>query len=189
MKITGLSGSPRKNGNTEILIEEILNAAKEKGAQTKLYHLNTMSIKGCQGCYSCKDNGICVIKDDMQPLYKEIYDSDYLVIGTPIYMFQMTAQLKLFIDRTLPFLKPDFTSRFPKKKNLILVYTQGNPDVKSFEPYLNYIKTLYEFGNFDIKETLIAAGTMAKDDVLKQKDLMEKARNIGVNVVKEGSLA
>ena len=105
MKILGIVGSSRDGGNTEILITEALIAAKESGANgTKLIKLATHIIGPCDGCGICKDTGNCRIDDDMQDIYPEILDADGIIIGSPVYFWNISGQTKIFIDRTYPFI-------------------------------------------------------------------------------------
>ena len=100
MKILGFVGSPREGGNTEILVKEVLKGADESGAETEIVYLNKLDIKPCQACMHCKsNNGECATDDDMQTIYNQLKESDAVVLGSPIYMWQMSAQTKLFTDR------------------------------------------------------------------------------------------
>ncbi len=101
MKILGLSFSPRKQGNTEILLGEALGAAKAQGAETELYSIAGKDIKPCDGCWGCRQTGECHIKDDMQGLYAKLLEADGIIFGTPVYFYNMTGQGKTVIDRTI----------------------------------------------------------------------------------------
>lgn len=183
MKILGLEGGPRKDGNTEKLVHAILDGAAEHGAEKSFFKLADMDISGCKSCYTCKTKGRCVIEDDMQALYDEIQASDAIVLGSPVYMWQVTAQTKLFMDRLIAFIAPDFSTRLNGPKKLILAYTQGNPDEKSFQTYFEYMEKLFAFLHFDVKATLAATGTRDKNDILGQADLLDTARTIGADLV------
>lgn len=76
MKIVGIVCSPRKGGNTEILVREALKAASEAGAETDLVLTSTKNIAPCDGCGICEKNGVCKISDDMQELYQKLESSD-----------------------------------------------------------------------------------------------------------------
>lgn len=106
MKILGLSFSPRTQGNTEILLGEALRGAQEEGAETELYRVADKDIKPCDGCGSCRKTGECHIKDDMQDLYKKLLEADGIIYGTPVYFYNMTAQGKTVIDRTIALSQP-----------------------------------------------------------------------------------
>lgn len=179
MKILGLEGSPRKNGNTEKLVKAILEGAMENGAETIFHKLAKLDIGPCQACINYRETGTCVVDDDMQLLYQEIQASDAIVLGSPVYMWQVTAQTKLFMDRLIPFIKPDFSTRLNGKKGVVIAFTQANPEAQSFKPYFDYLEKLFSFLHYDVKETIVATGTRDKNDILRQKDVLEKARQIG----------
>lgn len=98
MKIVVLNGSPRKQGNTEIMIEAFKDAAKKH--EVKVVDIARMDIHGCLGCKYCyAHQGECVQKDDMGKVFEELKDADMVVFASPIYWFDITAQLKTTIDR------------------------------------------------------------------------------------------
>jgi multimeric flavodoxin WrbA len=178
-KIIALNGSPRKQGSTAALVDSILQEAGEKGAQVKSYYLNGMNIKGCQSCYACKTEGRCVLKDDMQELYDEIASADGIVFATPVYMWQMTAQLKLVIDRLYPFLKPDYSSYLTPGKKVLLAVTQGQPEPSTFYHYLEHTAKFLSFLGFGEYKILVAGGTRKAEDLIKQTEKMAEAKQLG----------
>lgn len=99
MKILGLSCSPRKNGNTTILLEEALSGARQEGAETELFSVSGKDIRPCDGCWSCMTKGKCHVEDDMQPLREKMLESDGIIFGTPVYVYSMTGQAKIIMDR------------------------------------------------------------------------------------------
>ncbi|MCK7474223.1 MAG: flavodoxin family protein [Rhodopseudomonas palustris] len=115
MKVLAFSGSPRENGNTDRLALAVLEGAKAAGAKTTLYRLNEMNIRGRQACNACRKKFECAVKDDMTALYGEMVTADAVILASPVYMFQMTGQTKLFVDRLFPLLESDFTSRLPRE--------------------------------------------------------------------------
>ncbi|MGV8124705.1 MAG: flavodoxin family protein [Candidatus Xenobiia bacterium LiM19] len=179
MKIVGINGSPRSNGNTHYLVEQVLKGSKEAGADISMYDVNEMNFKGCQGCLACKSKGKCVQNDDLTAVLDEIAEADGIVLGTPVYMWQMTGQLKLVLDRFLAFLNPDFTSRLKPGKKAVLAVTQGAPDEKQFMPYFESVASVLKFGGLSACEILIAGGNMEKNDVEKNTAAMTKAGELG----------
>ena len=177
IKILGLVGSPKINGNTAKLVNAILDGAAENGAEKVIYNLASLNIKGCDACGRCQETGSCLIDDDMQEIYQEIQAADFVVLGSPVYMWQMTAQTKLLIDRLTAFLEPNFSSRLDNKK-LILVFSQGIPDRDAFKQYFEYTAGLLYYIGFDVIETVIAAGT-DKLEVSFRPRLLENARELG----------
>ena len=100
MKITILNGSPRPGGNTEIMAQAFEKGAREAGHEVTLINLAGKKITGCLGCHYCfVHDGTCVQKDDMADILKVIDETDLLVFASPIYWFDITAQLKTVIDR------------------------------------------------------------------------------------------
>ena len=177
IKVLGLVGSPNINGNTAKLVNAILEGAAENGAEKVIYNLGSLNIKGCDACCKCQESGCCPIDDDMQEIYQQIQTADMIVLGSPVYMWQMTAQTKLLIDRMTAFLKSNFSSRLDNKK-LILVFSQGSPDRDAFKPYFKYTAGLLYYLGFDVLDTVIAAGT-DKLEVSFRPRLLEKARALG----------
>lgn len=99
MKIVVLNGSPRKGGNTEIMAEQFAETARKKH-DVQILNVARMDIHGCLGCGACyKHQGVCVQKDDMVQVFDALRDADLVVFASPIYWFDLTAQLKTTIDR------------------------------------------------------------------------------------------
>ncbi|AUS97995.1 hypothetical protein CDQ84_01005 [Clostridium thermosuccinogenes] len=104
MKVVGISGSPRKDGNTEVLVRQALQPFYEKGWEVSEFFLSSKTINPCIGCETCIETGKCVIEgDDMEFLLREFEHCDALIIGTPVYYRNVTAQLKALFDRSFVF--------------------------------------------------------------------------------------
>ncbi len=176
MKILGFEGSPRRSGNTEKLVKAILQGAEEKGAETKHYKIAKMNISPCLGCMDCRESGVCVHKDDMTHLYDEIQSSNAIIIGSPVYMWQVNAQTKTFMDRLVLFMRPDFTTRFNGPKGLILAFTQGNPDAQAFKTYFDYLEKLFSFLHYDVKGTIVALDIRDKEGSKSEDRLTQSLR-------------
>ncbi len=159
MKVIGFVSSPRKDGNTAFMVGKILEGARERGAETRSYHLNDLSIKPCQSCYGCKDGDLkCRLKDDMQTLYEEIEKADALVLGSPVYMWQMSAQAKTFTDRLFARFNPR-TQEENAKKKMVLAFTHDNPDSGMFQSYFHYTENMFRFLGFKVGGVFAAGGT------------------------------
>ena len=101
MKVVGISGSPRKDGNTECLVSECLNEFVECGWEASTFFMSEKTVTPCSGCEMCVENGICVIDDDDAALlFNELSSCDAVVIGSPVYYRNVTAQLKAVFDRS-----------------------------------------------------------------------------------------
>lgn len=103
MKIAAFLGSPRAQGNTELLLNEALGAAREAGHETRVFNLNTMNIKPCQNCGGCEETGCCIVDDDMNKIYTAIREADRIILASPIFFFGLSAQAKAMVDRCQAF--------------------------------------------------------------------------------------
>jgi len=99
LRILGVVGSRRKKGNTSILVQEALKPFRMNNIETKLVFLSDYGISCCNGCEGCKETYKCVINDDMQKLYPDILGADAIILGSPAYFYNITADMKAFIDR------------------------------------------------------------------------------------------
>lgn len=102
VKITGIVGSPRTDGNTSFLVETALKSAEDAGAETEIINLGSADIEPCVACDICKATGECAIYDDARGITEKLMESDGLIIGSPVYFGSVTSQLKMLIDRTRP---------------------------------------------------------------------------------------
>jgi multimeric flavodoxin WrbA len=103
MRLLGIGCSPRKNGNTEILLKEALKVAAEAGWQTDLFLMSEKEVAPCDACGACRP-GDCVIDDDMQELYKLMDQADGIIFASPVYFGNVSAQAKAIMDRTFALL-------------------------------------------------------------------------------------
>ncbi len=113
MRIIAFNGSPRKGGNTQLLLDEAVRGARELGAEVTVHNLNTLSIRPCQNCGGCDDTGRCVIQDDMQMIHADIRSADRIILGSPIFFFSVSAQTKIMIDRCQAFWSEKYVHKKP----------------------------------------------------------------------------
>ena len=99
MKVLGIMGSPRRQSNTEILLDRALEGAREAGAEVEKMLVSKLKISPCLEIYACRKDGNCAIKDDMQLLYKKLLEADHIVFASPIFFYGITSQAKAIIDR------------------------------------------------------------------------------------------
>lgn len=99
MRVVGISGSPRRNGNTELLLGEALRAAETEGCETEVFRLSEKRVLPCDACHSCFETGACRIADDMQELYGMLEHADGVLFGSPVYFGSVSAQAKAVMDR------------------------------------------------------------------------------------------
>ena len=189
MKIIGIIASPHKEGNTAWAVNKILEGAKEQGAETRSWSFSDLDISPCSGCLCCHDGSDrgCVIDDDMQELYGALDEADAIILGSPVYMGQMSAQAKIFTDRLFAKISPRFSPHYKEKvtkQKLVLVFTQGNPDPGIFQVYFDYTKKIFQMLEFDVKDVVVIAG-MREKPAHERKDLLTAIKNIGASLVSE----
>ncbi len=100
MKIVGILGSPRKGGNTEVLLDVALEEAQKNGVVIDKISLKDKSIAPCDGCLGCTQTGKCVIEDDGQEVYNKMLEAEGIIWATPVYFWSMTSHTKTLMDRT-----------------------------------------------------------------------------------------
>jgi multimeric flavodoxin WrbA len=99
MKVLGINGSPRKGGNTDILLDEALKGAASGGCSYEKIILNDLDFSACQECEGPPDNGDCIVNDDMQDVYKKVDKADIIIVASPVFFGSVSAQTKMMIDR------------------------------------------------------------------------------------------
>jgi len=99
MKVLGIMGSPRRQSNTEILLNKALEGAREAGAEVEKVLVSKLKISPCLEIYACLKDGNCAIKDDMRLLYEKLLEADHIIFASPIFFYGITSQAKAIIDR------------------------------------------------------------------------------------------
>lgn len=136
--IVGLQASPRKEGNSALLLHAALQGAEAAGAQIVVFQLNEMSIRPCQACGGCYDTGRCVLQDDMRPIYEALDNMDALIVATPVFFGGVPAQLKAVIDRCQPYWARKYRLKQPvaadnRRRDLLLLSVAGQQKADQIE--------------------------------------------------------
>lgn len=188
MKIVAVLGSPRLNGNSAFIAGRFLDVAKNLGAETRSFSLNTLTYRGCQACRACKKSSeVCVLKDDLTEVLDAVREADVIVLASPVYFADVSGQMKLFIDRTYCFLTPDFHSnpkgsRLLPGKVVVFIQTQGFEDTVFADVFPRYEGVMRFIG---INEAhLIRGCNLAKpDDVRKHEDVLKQAEDLAAQIM------
>ncbi len=178
MKIVCLLGSPREKGNSATLARQFCSTAEKHGAEVTTFALNKLQYRGCQGCMLCKTKlDHCALEDDLTEVLEAVRGTDVLVLASPVYYWDVSSQLKSFLDRTFSFLVPDFVtnpqkSRLAPGKKLVLILAQGNPDEESFTNI--FPKFDYFFRSYGFSDTRLirACGVREPGEVAASPELM-----------------
>ena len=169
-----LSGSPRKDGNTDKLVAAFIEGAESAGKSVALFRVADMKINACIGCRHCfEEKGACIQKDDMAIILDAIRKADTLVFASPIYYFTITAQLKLAIDRTYPLLGEGIHSI--KQAALLTTYGGG---VNATEGAEVMFKNICFHQKWDNAGSVSVGGLRDKHEIAEREEL-EQARALG----------
>lgn len=190
-KIVILKGSPRKNGNSAVLADQVAAGAEAIGATVESFYLHSMDIQPCDACDSCQ--GVadvdCIIDDDMQMLYPKLREADAVVYASPIYWFTVSAQLKLFMDRCCGFGgetdAPEDHALAGKRIGVVLTYGGDDPydsgainAIRTFQDMFDYIPAkivgiVYGYG-------------LDPGEIVGNEEVMQKAYDLGKKLALEG---
>lgn len=182
MKVLAISGSPRIGGNTEKLLDKVLEGARSNGASVRKIILNKLIFSPCQECSNAPADGSCIVRDDMQKVYREVAKADVVVVGSPVFFGSVSAQTKMMIDRfqCLWMAKNIFHS-VPKttKKRGVFICVSASGKKEFFENASLVVRNFFATIGASCYKQLFCSGLDEKGAVLKRPDLLRKAFEIG----------
>ena len=192
MKIIAFLGSPRENGNTELLLREAIRGIEESGFAVQVFNLNLMNILPCQNCGGCDDTGICINEDDMAQIYDAIKTADRVILASPIFFFSLSAQAKIMIDRCQCFwcekylLKKPIPSGPYGRKGLLLLVAGMKDKIGAtgLECAEKTAKAFFRTISVPEHKTLGFSGIDAKGAILKHPTALKEAYEAGKELVK-----
>lgn len=176
--ILAFNGSPRKTGNTHVLLSALLDASKAAGAQTELVHLGDVNIRECDGCHACWKGTKCAKADDMAELYAKIEAADVIVFGTPVYWYGPTGLMKLLIDRFVYFNCPANRSKIHGKR-AALVIPYEDVDAATVRPVIEFFELSLRYLEMRLAGQVIAPGVTVRGEVKNKQEFMEEAKRVG----------
>lgn len=186
MQILLFNGSPRKRGNTDLLLEHIEAGIQRCGHKAEHINLAHLAIHPCTGCGHCEEAGECIFNDDMTPLYDKIDAAQRIVIGSPIYFYGVTAQAKAFIDRCqalwcrkylLGAIKPE--REYRRGYMVSVAATDGG---KIFDGARLTIRYAFDAMEFVYGGELLAQGVEGKGAIAGKPELLEEALRLGAEI-------
>ena len=185
MRVLGINGSPRIGGNTDILLDKVLEGARIKGARTEKVVLNNLKFSPCQECENLRDDGSCTIEDDMQSLYKKIEEADRIILASPIFFGSLSAQTKMMIDRfqcawrAKYILKKDI---FKRKRKGGFICVEGSTRKDFFDNAKSIVRNLFATIGVGYEEELFCSGVDEKGDILEYPEVLKKAFALGERI-------
>lgn len=180
LKVLAVSGSPRKESNTDKIISAVLRGAEDAGHDTEFIKLNDLDISPCQACGFCREQtgNWCKLKDDGKIILDKTIECDVLVFGSPIYMGGVSAQAKAYIDRWYSFKDINRITKLDRDRRVIGVYAQGAKD-GTYHRLFETNERLFNSNNFAYLGTIVATDYYVPQE---GDDLLKRAYLIGKNL-------
>jgi multimeric flavodoxin WrbA len=191
LKVLGIAGSPRRGGNTDLLLAEVLRGASSRGAIVKTIILNDLKISPCQHCDACLETGRCKVIDDMQMVYDELEQADRIVLASPIHFMGVTAQAKAMIDRCQCLWARKYVLKLPPlgskpgEKKGFFVSVGGRKVANLFEPALVTVKACFRVLDIAYAGELVFPNVDEKGAIAKHPDALQQAFLAGQKLVEE----
>ncbi len=191
MTILGIMGSPRRQSNTEILLDAALAGAKEMGAEVEKVVVSEVKVSPCREIYACLKDGNCAIKDDMQWLYEKLLQADHVVFASPIFFYGLTSQAKAIVDRCqalwvrrhiLGMRRED--SRMRRGVFISVGATQGS---KLFDGAVLTVKYFFDAIGLRYAGDLLIRGIDGKAEIKEHPTALRDAFRLGQQLVEPGT--
>ncbi len=190
MRVLGIAGSPRRGGNTDLLLAEVLKGAASEGAEVKTIALRELSIAFCEHCDTCLESGECKFDDDMQLVRREMEQADRIVLASPIFFMGVTAQMKTMIDRCQALWVRKYRLNMPplggrRQRQGLFVSVGGRKSGGLFEPAIATVRSLFITLDIDYVGQLVFSGMEEKGAIARHPDALKQAYLAGQELVKD----
>jgi multimeric flavodoxin WrbA len=188
LKVLGIAGSPRRGGNTDILLAEMMRGVAGKGAETKVVTLSNLSIHSCQHCDYCLDEGECKIRDDMQMIYQEMAEADVIVLASPVQFMGLTSEIKAMIDRCQAMWARKYVlKKSPlepvKNRKGFFISVGGRKGSNIFEPALVTVKAFFRVLDVNYTGELLFPGIDEKGAIVRHENALKQVFIAGQDIV------
>jgi len=188
MKVLGIMGSPRRQSNTEILLDKALEGAREAGAEVEKVLVFKLKISPCLEIYACRKDGNCSIKDDMQLLYKKLLEADHIIFASPIFFYGVTSQAKAVVDRcqalwvrrhVLGMGKED-----KRERRGVFISVGATRGTKLFDGAVLTVKYFFDAIGVKYSGDLLVRGIDNKGQIKERPEALEDAFRLGQELVR-----
>ena len=180
MKSMAIVGSPNKKGSCSYLVEQVNQGMKSQDIDTSTFYLHDLKINYCRGCRQCEKNRECIQSDDMKMLIDKIFVTDILVLASPSYWGDVTGQMKVFIDRSLPLCNANTgITPVPKGKRGISISVRAGLSISESQHLISTFE--HYFGHLEIEPVskLSVEGVNTIEDLMCHENKLKEAFNIG----------
>jgi multimeric flavodoxin WrbA len=185
MKVLALYGSPRKEGNTALLLQELVKGLRAGGGDATELFLCDLQILPCVADHSCSETGECFLQDDMQAMYNHLLAHDCIVLAAPIFFYNVNAQTKALIDRSQSLWARKYVLKQPvnppgSKKKGIFISVGATKGAKLFDGTLLTVKYFFDTIDAELSHTLLYRSVDGKGEILKHPEALQQAYNLGM---------
>ncbi len=178
MKIVMLTGSPHRQGTSALLADEFIAGASSKGHTVVRFDTAFEKVGPCRACYYCNEhNGECIQQDAMQKILPEVLSADMLVLVTPLYYYNMTAQLKTVVDRMMP--QREALRKHPMKTAMLV--TCGSNTTWNMDAIMAQYKVLQQYLPWEDQGVVLAKHVFARKDIVGS-EYPARARALGMSL-------
>lgn len=188
MKVLGIYGSPREEGNSDLLLGKVLEGAKAAGAEVSSIRPCDLDISGCLECGGCDETGECVIDDDMQTVYPEIEEADVIVVASPIFFYGFPSQLKALIDRCQAMWSRRMLEKTPEQRRKYdsgkgyLVAVGATKGKNLFNGVEFVAKYFFDALDMSYESGLFYSGVEGKGAIAENREAMNDAFDFGKKI-------
>jgi multimeric flavodoxin WrbA len=191
-KILGLSGSPRRGGNTDILLEEMLKGAEAQGAKTEKIIISQLSVTPCIECHGCDEDGVCVLKDDMEEVYPKFLEADWIILASPIFFYGVTGWTKALIDRVQSLWVRKYRLKLPpaqpgRSRRGFFISVGATKGARLFEGAVLTVKYFFDAVGADFAGQLLFKGIEEKGDIRNHPSALREAFDAGKALLDEST--
>ena len=178
-RILVINGAARINGNTDIILNKLIKSAVQTDVQIKQIDARKKKIKDCIGCYHCKDNTACSIKDDMVEVYEELNRSALIIFASPVYWWGVTGIMKILIDRLYLYYSDLNKPSIAGKKAIIIAPMDMNSDIYKIKIFLDFYKIIFDNLKVILVDTCLFGNVNEKGVILKNVEYLNQIDRLG----------
>lgn len=189
MKVLGIFGSPRQGGNSDLLLDKVLEGAGSAGAEIEKVYVRDIKISGCQECGGCDKTGECVISDDMESIYPLLWNTDIIVLSSPIFFYGITSQAKTLIDRSQAMWSKRMLEKSPEQRKRYdhgrgyFVAVGATKGKNLFEGVQLTAKYFFDALDKSYEDGLFVRAVEGKGGIVEHTTALKEAYDFGVKIV------
>ena len=178
MRILGVAGSPRPHGNSANLLDVALATATDRGDRVERLWLRKLDITPCTACDGCRRGPACIVRDDMHRVYAALHHADVVVVATPVYFYDMSAWVKVVVDRTYALTDVHAQPRLVAGKKLYVITAQEDADPTLGGDVVRTLGRAFAWSGLELAGSLVGTGLSGPDDWREHPEFIEAAKTL-----------